>query len=402
MQNARSFARLAILIVSVLCVLGAIAPAQTESVVYSFTAGNNGDNTAPDSPVIFDSAGTLYGSTMFGMVYQLTQSGGSWNENVLYDFGHSNYSIGGVIFDSLGNLYGTTAFGGTSSNGSVFELSPSGSGSWTLRILHSFSAQSAGLFPSTAVAFDSAGNLYGVTQQGGNSTNCINGCGVAFELKKGASGWQEQLLHSFGNGTDGQTPGSPLLLDAAGNLYGTTQGGGSTGNGTVFELIHSSSGWKERILHTFQAGPDGKFPMCNLRFDASGNIFGVTANGGPINGGTVFELSPQLNGTWTYKVLYRFGRSGDVTQPFGSVAFDSAGNLYGAADGGGTNKVGGVWKLTPQASGSWTETVLHSFGSSGDGMNAQYGVTIDASGNLFGTTSSGGANGDGIVFEVTP
>jgi uncharacterized repeat protein (TIGR03803 family) len=379
------------------------AAAQTEAVLYSF---GSGDSTSPNSMVTLDGAGNLYGTTMFGTVWQLSQQGGVWTENILYDFhGPSNYSTGGLILDAQGNVYGTTVFGGTAGGGSVFELSPQSSGGWSLQTLHSFGALSAGLYPQEGLVFDSAGNIYGTTNQGGTTnTNCLNpGCGVVFELRNTSGGWKEQVLHTFGNGTDGQFPGSKLILDSAGNLYGTTLAGGSATQGTVFELVHGSGGtWKERILHTFRGGKDGSFPFSNLIFDASGNLYGVTAYGGTYkNGGTVYELSPQTSGSWTYKILYDFGRSGDGAQPFGNIVFDSVGNLYGANDGGGANKVGAVFELSPQADGSWTETLLHSFGSGTDGLYAEKGVNIDPAGNLYGTADSGGTNGDGIVFEIT-
>jgi uncharacterized repeat protein (TIGR03803 family) len=298
--------------------------------------------------------------------------------------------------------------------------------------LHTFpSSRRDGGLPASSLIFDGAGNLYGTTTTSFGGNCGPDGCGMAFELSpKSGGGWKETVLHVFKlNGKDGINPQGNLILDAFGNLYGTTGSGGDCnqqyGCGTVFELSPKSGGWKETVLHNFN-GMDGAYPEAGLIFDAGGNLYSTTNSGGTgkcnfggFSGcGTVFELTPKTGGGWTETVLYSFkGKDGDGSRPTAGVVIDAAGNLYGTTEYGGgvsntfcDNGCGSVFKLTPKADGSWTETVLHGFNNNGeDGTFPLGGVILDAAGHLYGTTYIGGNGGCGFsppgcgtVYEIIP
>ena len=231
--------------------------------------------------------------------------------------------------------------------------------------------------------------------------------------------WTETVLYNFGNGTDGYAPSGGLIRDAAGNLYGTTEFGGTNhcfigqdrGCGTVFELTPTAGGeWTETVLHNFGSGTDGFTPVAGLIFDAAGNLYGTTGDGGNYGYGTVFELTPTNGGSWTETVLYSFNLqgSGGYGPGVGPLVFDAAGSLYGTAFYGGAYPGGTAFKLTPTVGGDWTETVLYSFGNGTDGSGPfAAGLIFDAAGNLYGTTWYGGTHqcgqyGCGTVFELTP
>lgn len=228
----------------------------------------------------------------------------------------------------------------------------------------------------------------------------------------------EKVIYSFLGGHDGSVPYNSLVSDAAGNLYGTTAEGGnskcfSSGCGTVFELMpQKNGGWKKKILYTFKGAADGGAPQSALTFDAAGNLYGLAEEGGVVNSGcpygcgVVYELSPNANGTWTQTVLYRFQDDTDGSGPAGNLIFAAAGNLYGATVHGGGHNIGcsgdscgTVFELSPKAGGGWTETVLYRFQSGSDGSTPSGGVTL-VSGNLYGTTLYGGASDSGTVFEL--
>ena len=324
----------------------------------------------------------------------------------------------GLIFDAAGNLYGTTSEGGTGCYpvgcGAVFQLTPTGGGGWTEAVLHSFN-HTDGEEP-WGLIFDTAGNLYGTTDTGGGS-GCNNvGCGTLFELTPdGSGGWTATVLYYFCSQTncpDGAWPNAGLIIDAAGNLYGTTSAGGTGCNpygcGTVFKLSPTEGGgWTETVLHRFGGGTDGLGPSAVVIFDAAGNLYGTTEGGGAYNNGTAFELTPTAGAGWSTKILHSFGSGTDGAAPYSGLIFDAAGNLYGTTENGGTSDschggCGTVFELTPTTGGGWTETVLHSFGSGTDGVEPYSGLIFDAAGNLYGTTPTGGAYGYGTVFELTP
>jgi uncharacterized repeat protein (TIGR03803 family) len=241
----------------------------------------------------FDRAGNLYGVAFSGGhtgggVYQMTPASGGWTETDIYLFPHNGVNfqpVGGVIADSAGNLYGTTYGAPTvGTYGSVYELTPSGSG-WTLSTLYTFQNGSDGGAPRADLIMDSAGNLYGTTSVGGPGVG-----GTVWELSPSGSGWNFSVIYSFPGSTFG--PFSPVLMDAAGNLYGTTLAGGAFQQGSVFKLTHSDGGWTYTSLHDFTGDSDGRSPYGHLIFDASGNLYGTAGWGGSSGNGVVWEITP--------------------------------------------------------------------------------------------------------------
>jgi len=333
------------------------------------------------------------------------------NLHTLYTFpgGASGANpTGTLVRDSSGNLYGVTSYGGIVNSqcadgcGTVFEVSPSTSG-WTESVIYSFTgANGDGYFP-WGLAADAAGNLYGVTEWGGSSNssvNCVPLCGTVFKLSPGASGWSYQVIHSFQGGShDGAFPATNIVLDKQGNIYGTTSAGGigvpacyGAGCGTVWELSPTASGaWKEKIIHNFLGMGYGAFPH-GLTIDVNGNIYGATWYGGNAQQGTVYKLSPTKNG-WIGGVIYRMPGGTDGFTPYGVVAVDSKGNVYGSTWGLSLQQYGVVFELTPTKSG-WTEQVLYSFAATQSQLIPTYGVTVDAAGNVYGTNNSS-------VFELS-
>ncbi len=254
-----------------------------------------------------------------------------------------------MISDSAGNLYGTTEFGGSQRLGTVFKLTLGTGGTWTESVLYNFSDGADGGQPMAGVVMDAEGNLYGTTTAGGDAT-CVTlhgFCGVVYKLSPNLDGsWSESVLLNF-IGTNGLYPETGLTLDSAGNLYGTTTSGGIAGYGTVFELSPNLDGtWSQTILHSF-TDRDGRQPASTLVFDSGGNLYGTTFIGGDLTAcsgfgcGTVFELTPVTGGGWSIQVLHRFNGTNGAT-PQG-VTFDSFGNLFGAtADGGKGSCSGGL------------------------------------------------------------
>jgi uncharacterized repeat protein (TIGR03803 family) len=399
-----------------------------ERTLHNFRTGTDG--YLPFASLIFDGMGNLYGTTYYGgdyhrcgngdgcgTVFELTPDGsGGWTEKKLHDFGDGTdgmLPVGGLIFDQKGNLYGTTEFGGSHSAGTVFELSPNGSGGWTERVLHNFNFNgSDGGAPTSGLIFDAVGNLYGTTTAGGTA----GGWGTVFEMSpNGSGGWTEKKLHNFGNGTDGQYPYAGVIFDQDGNLYGTTLYGGNYpcdgyGCGTVFELTpNGSGGWTEKKIHNFRA-TDGERPFAGVILDQNGNLYGTAEFGGSHSAGTAFELTPNGSGGWTEKKLHNFGNGSDGQWPVAGLIFDQNGNLYGTTLRGGrysscqylTDGCGTVFELTPNGSGGWMENRIHSFGKGTDGQYPQGGLIFDVAGNLYGTTEYGGDYQNGTVFEIIP
>ncbi len=385
------------------------AVAQTETVLKGFK-GSNG--TYPLAGVIFDSAGNLYGTVSgggvydFGAVFELIPNpGGGWTEKLLHSFnanGKDGYwPFASLVFDSAGNLYGTTESGGTYMGGTVFELTPHAGGLWSEKVLHSFNTTGGdGVNPYGNLVFDAAGNLYGTTYHGGKTS-----MGTVFLLHPEGGAWKEKIIHRFSGG-EGQWPTGGLILDAVGNLYGTaSNGGGSLDDGTVFKLTPSAGGsWTATTLFDFD-GYSGAHPTGVLVFDAAGNLYGTTGGGIP-EYGNVFELTPSASGTWTEAILLEFDGGTNGGSPSGGLIFDPAGNLYGTTTIGGANSEGLVFELSPATGGSWSETVLYNFYSRSqgdDGYRPQAGLVRDTAGNLYGTVSAGGsAYDEGAVFKLTP
>jgi uncharacterized repeat protein (TIGR03803 family) len=403
---------------------GTSAVAQTERALYSFGGLLDVNGSSPQAALAFDAAGNLYGTTKYGgsfsfegelgygTVFELSPTaGGGWTETVLHSF--NDDGVDGVapesalVLDAAGNLYGTTYSGGAHDYGTVFELSPMAGGGWSETILHSFNNPGDGYAAVAGLVLDSAGNLYGTTVEGGRYNS-----GTVFELSPAAGGvWTEKILHHFASSSvDGSGPLAGVTMDAAGSLYGTS-GGGAYGAGAVYEISRTTG--TEKVLHSFSnTSKEGFSPMGGVILDAKGNLYGTTAVGGatqhcgvqrcPAPYGTVFELMPNAGGSWSVKVLHTFlGNGKDGTIPEASLVFDAAGNLYGTTISGGSSGYGTVFKLAPSAGGSWTETVLYSWGDTPSDDAPRAGLILDSAGNLYGTTP-GDSSGNGAVFEITP
>jgi uncharacterized repeat protein (TIGR03803 family) len=407
----------AVLIAIVVC--GSSALATTEKVLYSFQGGSDG--AEPYGPLVADAAGNLYGTTGIGgsgscaegcgTVFQLSlpaQPGGAWTKTVLYSFQGSSDGAApesDLIFDAVGNLYGTTVSGGGKSfHGTVFELSPPAQpgGAWTETVLYRFQGGDDGKYPGAGLIFDQAGNLYGTTIFGGGRQNA----GIAFELSPPAQpggAWTETVLHRFGHRNDGLDPWAGVILNQKGAVYGTTI------TGTVFKLKPPAPGqadWTEKTIHRFHGGGDVGSRPCDL-IRGKGALYGVTTLGGsPSNAGTIFQLSPPgaRSERWKQTKLYSFTGGNDGGLPCGVLTADRHGNLYGVALGNGADIPGTVFKLAPpaQPGGAWTLTTLHVFGGGNDGFGPNGGVIFGKGGALYGTTGGGGASGNGTVFKVVP
>ena len=426
-------ARIATLGLVVMPLLGFVPRAlraQVFNTVYSFGGAGSGAGTDGSLPfgagVIADSSGNLYGDTSSGgtydqgTVFELVKSPTGYTEQILYSFGaingDGNEPQSSLVMDGAGNLYGTTYYGGSSRFGMVYELAKSSSG-YTEQILHSFGYGGDALNTNTGanLIMDSSGNLYGASSGGG-----ANGYGAVFELTKTSSGYSEQILYSFsypGTGT-GYQPMGGLLMDSSGNLYGTTEYGGANANGTVYELVKSSTGYSETTLYSFkpQTQGDATFSEANLIMDASGNLYGTSVEGGTNDTGAVFELVKGAAG-YTEQVIYSFSVgtyisnytvvNSDGCNPRAGLVMDGSGNLYGTAYLGGTYGSGTVFELVKSSTG-YSEKTLHDFSAYSGTNNANYdgfypqdNLYLDSSGNLFGTAMNGGATGNGTVFEIT-
>ncbi len=329
-----------------------------------------------------------------------------------------------LIADAAGNLYGTTVEGGTSENciwsggandgcGAIFELSPRSGGGWTESVLYSFQDGSDGGVPYGGLVMDAAGNLYGAAAVGGSGFEDFPGTIYELSPPVGSGGsWTFTKLYTFqsSSSTDGSNPYGTLIFDHAGNLYGTTVGGGTSNEGTVFELSPPAApggSWTETVLHSF-SGADGWGPMAGLYMDGAGNLYGTTIQGGNFTAdfcqesgcGVAFKLSPGSGGTWTVMLLHAFDLT-DGRTPYGGLTFYH-GNFYGTvSDDRGF--VGSVFELTPGHGGPWTFTTIHDFGGPDDGTGPYSGLIVDAHGNLYGTTSGGGSGtGGGTVYKLSP
>ena len=389
------------------------ARTQTFNVIYDFSPANGSMSTGT---LFLDGAGRLYGTLQQGLygncnfngsAFQLKPVGSGWTLNPLHCFvGGDNdgaYPIdhGGLTIGPDGALYGTTSMGGISNGaytlGVVFKLSPPARVCtralcpWTETLLYEFQGPPDGALPHGNVAFDAAGNLYGTTFEGGA------GYGIVFELTPSGSGWTENILYSFTTESGGTYPEAGVVVDSAGNVYGVGTRNGQHGQGSVYKLSRSGSGWTLNTIYSFLGGSDGAGPVGGLVLDEAGNLYGSTAAGGVGNGGTVFQLSPSGD-NWTETTLCSFtGSYGS----YSSLTLDAAANLYGTTYRDGALDGGSVFKVTWSGS-NWTCTELHDFQQGTGGVNPIGGVTVAPNGKLYGTTSAGGAYGNGVVWEITP
>jgi uncharacterized repeat protein (TIGR03803 family) len=387
---------------------GAQQDSPKEKVLISFTAEDSVGNT-PIGALISDGAGNFYGVNTVGgvgsgTVYEISPSPeGGWTAKSIDALPVNSYYNNALVMDSSGNLYGTLYSGGAKictdgygdySCGAVYELSPNGSGAWTEKIIWNAS-QTEGWRPYHMVVGPD-GNLYGTTYWAGEGES-----GTVFELQRNGGQWTHSTLSAYGGLPDS------LVFDKAGNLYGTNYYGGE-GGGTLFQLKKTNNSWEEVTLFDFNAsgsGASGGYGVDGVIPGSAGNFYGTTDFGGVDSGngyGVVFELSPTSSGAWQETVLYTFLSGGPDESGARPLLVESAGNLYGATYNGGPKGYGTVFQLKPSAKGGWSYTVLHNF--QGDPADGKYpnGLLVDSKGNLYGTTSGGGAAGVGTVFEITP
>lgn len=378
------------------------AQAQTFTVLHTFSGS---DGATPYSGVTIDSGGHLYGTTsrgganQTGVVYELKHVGSGWVESVLHNFGSG--SDGAVpyaapVFGPSGILYGTASLGG-SGDGVVYSLRPpanvctSTSCPWDETLLATFTGANGSTPAYGALTFDASGNGYGTTQYGGTTND-----GTVYEISRQGQEWTESVLYSFGTGEfDGIQPLHNVVRDSAGNLYGTTYEGGMEAGGGVFQLLPSGSGWTEGIIANF---PQGSGLQAGLIIDSAGNLYGAT-DGIGTGSAEVFELTPS-GGGWSLTTLYTFSTNRSDFGPVGNLVMDHSGNLYGATYSLGSHNQGNIFKLTP-SNGSWTYTDLYDFTGGSDGSGPIGDLNIDSSGNLYGTTQNGGS-GKGVVWELVP
>lgn len=403
-QARRATATLFTFMTAVL-LIAVCAPAQSQTfkVIHNFK-GLDGA-TAYAGPTL-DRSGNLYGTTYLGgaygsgTVYKMSFNGTHWNYSRLYSLkgltDAAGPAFGSVVIAPSGAIYATSEGGGTF--GTAFEVWPGVNGCtgpkcpWREALMHNFGTGTDGAQPIAGLVMDSAGNLYGTTSEDG-----ANGYGTVFELSRSAQGWTETTLYDFTGGTDGQNPPAGVTLDSAGNLYGTSSFGGVYGNGAIYKLSHSASGWTESIIYSFQGLDDGQNPVGGVILDAKGNLYGGTFDGGANAGGTVYELSP-TGSDWTLTTLYSF--TGSYGGPYNKLTLDSKGNLYGITNADGANGLGSVFKLTPD-NGTWTYTDLHDFTGGTDGGLPYCTLAVDKGGHIFGTNVIGGPQNQGVVFEIT-
>jgi uncharacterized repeat protein (TIGR03803 family) len=408
-QGSSRIARLAGMAGLLILLTASPAPAQTFTVLHNFTGP---DGMQPTAGLTMDRTGNLYGTASLGgytgghcyngcgIVFKLTHQGSGWTLDPLHTFIGTDGALpqARVIFGPDGNLYGTTTYGGIPGYGTIFRLQPPANACktslcpWRETVLYSFLGGNDGEYPQYGdLVFDQAGNIYGTTWGGGSHEGfCTEyGCGTVFELSPSNGGWAESVLYRFQGNNDGEAPYAGVVFDTAGNIYGTTLVGGTGGEGTVYELTPSASGWTETILYNFGDGLDGGQPYGALIFDQSGNLYGTTSMGGSQGGGTVYQLTPS-NGGWNFNALYSFNA---YMGPLATLAMDASGRLYGTILIGSPE----VFQLT-LSNGQWTQTGFN--GSAGD---YPFGNLIfDASGNLYSTANEGGTEGKGVVFEITP
>ena len=389
------------------------ARAGTETVAYSFAGDEDGEY--PSTDLVVDAAGNLYGTTVQGgefgggTVFRLSPASVGFVHTVLYSFtggSDGGQPYGGVTLDAHGNLYGTAVVGGSGGAcvedgcGVAYKLTNSG-GTWTQTVIHNFTGGDDGYGPGAGLTFDKKGNLYGMTPTGG-----AYGLGVIYQLKPLPNGhWRLNVVHTYTGGSDGGTGSAGrLLLHRDGELYGVATVGGVFGKGVAFRLERAGNGnWEFTTLYAFQGQPDAGFPYGGLVADEAGNFYGTTYYDGANNLGTVYRLSLS-NGLWEETVLHNFVGGKDGASPISTLVFDAAGNLYGTTSEGGAAGCGcgTIFKLAHKADGTWAERVSYRFQGIPDAAFAYNGMAADAAGNLYGTTVHGGTDNEGAVYRFTP
>jgi uncharacterized repeat protein (TIGR03803 family) len=367
--------------------------AQTFNVIHYFT-GSDGAN--PLNGLFLSSSGQMYGTASSGGNYGsgvVFEVGTNGKETVLYAFtggvdGASPQSF--LIEDQSGNLYGTTYGGGASGAGTVFMITGTQE-----TVLYSFGSQSNdGSAPEAGLAWDSSGNLYGTTTSGG-----LYGGGTVFQLVPSGSGsWIENILYNFGSGTDGSDPVAGIALDASGNLYGTTAAGGVYGYGRVFELVQANS-WAETVIHDFADLTDGATPYAGLIPGPSGVFYGAATDGGSGGGGTIYQLTPSA-GSWTFSVIHSLPGWG-ISGSFRNVMVNSNGTIYATTHCDGADNMGTIYRLVP-SNGKWDYKLLFTFTNATEDGYYEFSNLVLKGSKLYGTSNSGGTYGAGAIFELTP
>jgi uncharacterized repeat protein (TIGR03803 family) len=413
---------------SIMLFVASAIQAQTFTVIHTF---GGADGYVPFAGLTMDRAGNLYGTTRSGgsfinppycqvyaeigcgTVFRLSQHNSVWQLATIFSFDGPDgaYPFTPVTIGTNGILYGTTSVGGACQYspygcGVVFKLTPPGRSivsaslsSWTEAVVHVFTGNDDGGPDPGGLIFDSAGNMYGPSFWGGSTGNN----GVLFEFSPSGNNWVENVLYTFQGGTDGWGP-HDIVADAGfDHLFGATHGGGNTGCdltgcGTIYELTRMGSVWTKTTLHVFTDGTDGAWPDAAPILDSAGNLYGTTP-GAFASTGTVWEMSPSADG-WTFTTLHIFAGCTNCG-PYGGVTMDAAGNLYGTTFTGGSLGRGNVFKLS-LVDGQWTYTDLHDFTGGSDGGSPHGNVLLDSDGNLYGTTTQGGLYGlTGVVWEIT-
>jgi uncharacterized repeat protein (TIGR03803 family) len=368
--------------------------AQAFSVIHYFTGGNDGAN--PLNGLFLSSNGEMYGTASSGGKYAsgvVFEIGTNNKETVLYAFtggadGANPESF--LIEDQSGNLYGTTLGGGAFGAGTVFMITGTQE-----TVLHSFGSQSNdGSAPEAGLAFDSSGNLYGTTSSGG-----LYGGGTVFQLVPSGSGsWTENILYNFGSVSDGSVPVAGVTLDASGNLYGTTSAGGAYGYGRVFELVQANS-WAETVIHDFANLSDGSTPYAGLIPGPSGVFYGAATANGSQGGGTIFQLTPSA-GSWTFSVIHSLQGWG-ISGSFRNLLVNSRGTIYGTTHCDGADDMGTVYQLVPSGT-TWKYKQLFTFTNATEDGYYEFSNLVLKGTRLYGTSNVGGTDGAGAVFALTP
>ena len=394
------------LVVALICLMAPASSAQTFTVLHTFTGSSDG--AYPYAGLMLDASGNLYGSASegalgYGAIFKVTNRSNGWILTPLYAFHQSDgadpESPG--LFGRDGALYGTTRKGGQGGIGTIFRLTPQPAHcsatlcTWNETVLYEFTGGPDGMWPQGHLTSDQAGNLYGTTTgMPVLDQNPLDGGppGSVWQLARSGLSWNFNIVHAFSNyGGDGTNPKGGLVVDSLGNVYGTTPLGGVFNNGTVFQMKPTASGWSEQILYNFYSAETGVMPQAGLVADHSGNMFGVT-----FIGADAFEMT-RSGGVWNYASMCITSTGNG---PFSELAIDAQGNLYGATLNGGRYNQGNVFKLF-WANGVWNSTDLYDFTGADDGGQPFGSVAVDTAGIIYGTAAYGGSHGYGTVWMLT-
>jgi uncharacterized repeat protein (TIGR03803 family) len=412
-MNIYRYARGALSLCVVITWSAGATAAGTATVVYSFAGEEDGEYPATelvfDGGGNLYGTTTQGGDFNAGTVFELSPAGDAWTKTVLYNFtgfadGLNPY--GGVAIDAQGNLYGTTTAGGAAGVcaedgcGVVYKLTRNGD-SYSYAVLHDFTGGNDGWGAGGQPALDAAGHVYGTTPNGG-----VHAIGVVYELTPNGGGYAFHVIHAFTGGDDGGTGSLGRLLVAANGaqLYGIATVGGAHGAGTAYSMQRLPNGrWKFRTIYAFQGAPDAGFPYGGLSRDGAGNLYGTTYYDGANGYGTVYQLS-RNGGVWTERVLHSFAGGIDGNNPSTNLVFDALGNLYGTTAEGGTPgcDCGAIFRLVPAGGGNWTERVVYRFQGVPDGAYSYYSLIPDRAGSYYGATVHGGADNEGAIYRFQP